>query len=282
MEIRRVGKDAGGRLAARRDHQQLLVEEPLSIVVNDHPVSELMRTPGHDRELAAGFVLTEGVIDSTDHIASIKQCRGGPTLAIQVESGGQRDGTADEDADDAQGPLNVVQIWTIDGVTPRLKGFREVRSSCSLCGSEVIEECLAGLGPQAPENAQEHFWTIDELVGLTDRMGKSQPLFVATGASHAAGIFSRAGDLLALGEDIGRHNALDKAIGTLAFRNALRPDHAIALSSRLSFEMVMKSWRSGIKNVVAVSAASSLAVEFARRVEIQVASFARDSSLNLY
>ncbi|HUT25004.1 MAG TPA: formate dehydrogenase accessory sulfurtransferase FdhD [Sumerlaeia bacterium] len=333
--IQRVTVDETGRAAHEERLEQILVEEPLRILVNEREVAVLMRTPGQDLELAVGFVLTEGIVDDPRQIAGVRQCgRSFPAASaastpstastraptLSSTEGGESGGAGGRVGGDAAGaePANVVQLWTIDGVEPRLGAFREVRSSCSLCGAEEIERLLApsvrpdgdavgsdGLGGAASLCGE--FWPPEDLVRLAGQLRPHQPLFHATGAAHGAAVFDRSGRLLVLAEDIGRHNALDKAVGALGWRGMLRPSgtaapgasgtgalacsaadpsdpgtFALALSSRLSFEMVLKAWRAGIRNVVAVSAASSMAVAFARRAGVQIAAFARGSSMNLF
>jgi FdhD protein len=319
LPIQRVTVDETGRAAHEERLEQVLVEEPLRILVNDREVAVLMRTPGQDLELAVGFALTEGIVDDPRQIAGVRQCGRFFPAASAAAEGGEFGGAGGRVGRDAGAePVNVVQLWTIDGVEPRLGAFREVRSSCGLCGAEEIERHLAPSvrldgdavgsdGLAGAESLRGDFWPPEDLVRLAGQLRPHQPLFHATGAAHGAAVFDRSGRLLVIAEDIGRHNALDKAVGALGWRGMLRPSgtaapgasgtgapacsaadpsgpgtFALALSSRLSFEMVLKAWRAGIRNVVAVSAASSMAAAFARRAGVQIAAFARGSSMNLF
>jgi FdhD protein len=275
VQMRRFRRTGGDAFDAESRTDTVLVEEPLRIVVDDCDVALLLRTPGRDQELAVGFALTEGIVDAVECIASVKQCPVGEKASGPVYP---RAGCGL--------PLaNVVRLEMVDGAVVRLPSFREVRSSCSLCGAEEIDTILrqgSGTAEVCANSAADEHWPPEDLIGLTECLQSHQPLFRATGAAHGAAVVDRDGNVLALGEDIGRHNALDKALGALVWGGAMRPGLAIALSSRLSFEMALKVWRSGIRNVAAVSAPSSLAIEFSRRAGLQVAAFARGDRLNLY
>ncbi len=235
----------------------LLVEEPLEIHLDDVQVSSTMRTPGHDFELAAGFCLTEGVLD------------GAPILGIRYCGTG-----APVDSD-----FNVVSVST-GGVaptpTPRLGS---TTSSCGICGADAIGELTERLRVLPRYTA----WDPAFLLGLPERAHDQQGLFGLTGASHAAGAFDRDGRLLVLREDIGRHNAVDKVIGRLLLDGHL-PGHDLALfvSGRASFEMVQKAWAAGFSALVAVSGPSSLAVATARRAGLTLVGFARNGDGSIY
>ena len=233
---------------------ELLIEEPLAIHLDGVQVSSTMRTPGNDVELAAGFCVTEGVL----HGASI----------LNV---GQ--GSLSPDP-------NVIDVST-GGVaptpTPRLGS---TSSSCGVCGSDAIEELASRLDPLTTYDP----WPPGFLLGLPDIAAAQQRVFDATGASHAAAVFDRSGELVVLREDIGRHNAVDKVIGHLVLERAdlVRHDLALFVSGRASFEMVQKAWSAGISALVAVSGPSALAVETARRGGLTMFGFARNGNGTQY
>jgi FdhD protein len=235
----------------------LLVEEPLEIHLDDVQVSSTMRTPGHDFELAAGFCLTEGVLD------------GAPILGIRYCGTG-----APVDSD-----FNVVSVSTgglAPEPTPRLGS---TTSSCGICGADAIGELTERLRVLPAYET----WDPAFLLGLPDKVHEHQGLFGLTGASHAAGAFDREGNLLALREDIGRHNAVDKVIGRLLLDDRLPGlDLALFVSGRASFEMVQKAWAAGFSALVAVSGPSSLAVATARRAGLTLVGFARDGDGSIY
>lgn len=251
-----------------KNPDELLVEEPLAIHLDDVQISSTMRTPGHDFELAAGFCHTEGVLD------------GAPILGIRYCATG-----APVDSD-----FNVVSVST-GGVapepTPRLGS---TSSSCGICGADAIDELTERLEPLPSYEP----WNLAFLLGLPDVAAQQQGLFDVTGASHAAGAFDRAGNLIVLREDIGRHNAVDKVIGHLMLASAAvdgadldapaldRTELALFVSGRASFEMVQKAWAAGFSALVAVSGPSSLAVETARRAGLTLVGFARGGNGTVY
>lgn len=235
----------------------MVVEEPLSIMLDEVQVSSTMRTPGHDFELAAGFLLAEGVLHGAS-ITGIRYC--GLRSAAESE-------------------FNVVSVET-GGVaptpTPRLGS---TTSSCGLCGAEAIAELIERLHPLGPYEP----WDLDLLLSLPTRLDGHQPLFDATGAVHGAAAVDRSGQVLEAREDIGRHNAVDKVVGRLLLDDKLpATDLALIVSGRGSFEMVQKAWAAGFTALVAVSAPSALAVSTARRAGITLVGFARNQGGNLY
>ncbi len=233
------------------------MEEPLAIHLDDVQVSSTMRTPGHDFELAAGFLFTEGSLAGAP-ITGIRYC--GTGSAVESD-------------------FNVVTVET-GGVaptpTPRLGS---TSSSCGLCGSEAIAELterLHLLGPYEP-------WDPELLMASPELLRAGQPLFEATGGVHGAAVIDRAGTVVVLREDIGRHNAVDKVIGRLLLDRRLPAvDLALVVSGRGSFEMVQKAWAAGFTALVAVSAPSALAVATARRAGLTLAAFARNGGANFY
>lgn len=245
-----------GNLGGRQP-DELIVEEPLTVDLDGHVVSSTMRTPGHDFELAAGFLLSEGLLGPGD-IAGIRYCGSGSPVdsefnAVTVETGGR-----------------------VPEPTARLGS---ISSSCGICGTEAIEtltERLRVLPPYDP-------WDLATLAAAPDRLRSSQPLFDTTGSVHAAAAISRSGDPLMVREDIGRHNAVDKVVGRLLLDDRL-PAHDLALvvSGRASFEMVQKAWAGGFTALVAVSGPSALAIATARRAGLTVMGFTRGGQATLY
>jgi FdhD protein len=244
-----------GRHPHRRP-DELVVEEPLEIRLDDALVTTTMRTPGHDFELAAGFCFTDGLLAG----APVQSCRYcGTGSAVDTE-------------------FNVVTVETGGRAPTPSPRLTTTTSSCGICGSDAIETLTARLLPVSAEP-----FAVDVLAKVPDRARAHQPLFDVTGGVHAAAVFDRAGEILLVREDVGRHNAVDKVVGRLLLDGQL-PAHDLGLSvsGRASFEIVQKAWAAGFAALVAVSAPSSLAVETARQANIQLAGFARDGALNLY
>ncbi len=235
----------------------LLVEEPLSIRVGDTLVATTMRTPGHDFELAAGFVLSEGYATTATGVSGIRYCGTGSALESE---------------------FNVVSVETPHEVevVPRLGS---TTSSCGICGSDAIDQLtsrLLVLGDYKP-------WSVARLMEVSQAVRPAQALFDATGSSHAAAAIDRDGNVLVVREDIGRHNAVDKVTGHLLLASKLpATDLALFVTGRASFEMVQKAWSAGFTALVAVSGPSTLAVNTARRAGLTLIGFARDDSATVY
>jgi FdhD protein len=247
---------ADGELAGRAP-DDLIVEEPLSIHLDDVQVSSTMRTPGHDFELASGFCLTEGLLGPAT-VTGIRYC--GTGSAVDTD-------------------FNVVSVAT-DGTgpvpTPRLGS---TSSSCGVCGSVAIDELTLRLAP-LPRSEP---WDPTVLAAVADRVRHAQPLFDATGAVHAAAAFDRSGEPFLQREDIGRHNAVDKVVGRLLLDHRLpATGTGLFVSGRASFEMAQKAWAAGFSALVSVSAPSALAVATARRAGLVLFGFARQGAGNLY
>ena len=251
----RLLRFANGRATGEAD-DVLAAEEPLEIRVEGRSLAVVMRTPGHDRELAAGFLLTEGVIKSAKDFFDIATCVEGNGNAVDVALA--RPGAVDLE---------------------KLTRHVFTSSSCGICSQTSIEAVLRVRKPLA-----DRVWiSAGTLLALPARLSAQQTAFHTTGGLHACALFDRAGKLLALREDVGRHNALDKLIGwaLLEKRTPLR-GHIVLLSGRASFEMMQKSHAAGIAVVAAISAPSSLAVEFARTSGQTLAGFVRGGSMNVY
>lgn len=243
---------------------QLVVEEPLEIRVNGTSYAVVMRTPGHEVELAAGFCLTEGVIDSYKEIIHIGFC---------AEAG--------ENAENVLNVLTDVAEEGSGGLFPRRNAARTLpsRSGCGICGIRMLDDLKLALpslegGPVVEASA---------LVRMQYSMLEHQKLFKSTwGGTHAAMLAQADGELIVVREDVGRHNAMDKVIG-YALQNGIDcRDCVVFLSSRISFEMVQKAVRAGISLVAAVSAATSLAVELADRIGCTLVGRLRDRDMVIY
>jgi FdhD protein len=236
--------------AIRRDGAQdvVAVEEPLEIRVQDAPVAVTMRTPGHDEELAVGFLYGEGLIPAAPR-------RVGLTAELAANT------------IDVQGPL---------AREPAARRFYTT-SSCGVCGKGALEEVEVLCEPLPPGPVLER--TL--LAGLPDRL--VQPGFARTGGLHATGLFDRNGELVCVREDVGRHNAMDKVVGW-ALLERLLPLHGCVLcvSGRLSFELVQKAAVAGAPILVGAGAPTSLAIELAADRELTLCGFARAGAVNVY
>src|SRR3954466_2767180 len=232
----------------RREQDSVAVEEPLEIRVNGTPVAVTMRTPGHDEELALGFLVSEGITPLG----------------------------AEPPADLA---ANTIEA-TAEGFDPaRLERNFYTSSSCGVCGKGALE----AVAVEAPRVEADLRVPLALVASLPDRLRASQTAFEATGGLHATGLFTRDGELLCVREDVGRHNALDKVVGW-AFGQTLLPlgEHVLCLSGRISFELVQKAAVAGCPVLVAVGAPSSLAVELAQDRGITLCGFVRDGRMNVY
>ncbi len=232
----------------REESDQVAVEEPLEIRIGGEPVAVTMRTPGHDEELALGFCLTEGL---------------SPTEA----------------APPADLAANTIEVEAPRQDLTRIRRSFYTSSSCGVCGKGALE----AVAVEAPKIESDLRVAYELLAGLPDRLRAAQPAFEATGGLHATGLFTPAGELLCLREDVGRHNALDKVIGR-AFLDGKLPlaDSILCFSGRLSFELVQKAAVAGCPLLVAVGAPSSLAVELARDRGITLCGFVRGGRVNVY
>ena len=231
------------------ESDEIAVEEPLEIRVDGRPVAVTMRTPGNDEELAVGFLLAEGIPAVSAHPAA--------DLAANVVEA-EIDGDFDFD---------------------RLSRNFYTSSSCGVCGKGALE-AVAVEAPRVESGLSVPAALVAE---LPERLRASQPTFAATGGLHATGLFDAEGDLLAVREDVGRHNAMDKVIGW-AFGAGLLPlaDNLLCVSGRLSFELVQKAAVAGCPILAAVGAPSTLAVELARDRAVTLCGFVREGRVNVY
>jgi len=230
------------------ESDEIAVEEPLEIQVNGQAIAVTMRTPGHDEELSVGFLVSEGISPVRASIPS----------------------------DLAQNTIDVeVEAFDFD----RVKRNFYTSSSCGVCGKGALE----AVAVETPRIESDLAVSAELVAELPDRLREAQPTFAATGGLHATGLFSDEGELLAVREDVGRHNAMDKVIGW-AFGEGLLPltDKILCVSGRLSFELVQKAAVAGCPLLVAVGAPSSLAVDLARDRGITLCGFVRGGRINVY
>jgi len=246
---------ADGRFEHAAD--RVAVEAALEVRLNGHPFAVIMRTPGADTDLVAGFLLSEGVIRSADDLHRL-------------------------DRPDADGVLNVVLSRSRAEILPDLlEGRRNVaqNSSCGMCGRRTLESLEIDRPPLVEE------WHLDPtvLAGLPAALRRAQHAFDETGGLHAAGLFDLDGRLQSSAEDVGRHNAVDKLLGRALMAGQLPLSRsALVVSGRSSFEIVQKAFIGAIPLVAAVSAPSSLAVDLANRTGITLLGFVRDDRFNIY
>ena len=265
IEVRRYGGNERGT------EDLLAVEEPLEIKLEFGPekdrqqrnVAVTMRTPGHDLALAAGFLLGEGLLRSVDDIFKIDYCA---NVRAPEEFG------------------NVVKVDLQPGILPDLSRMERnfyTSSSCGVCGKASIEAIGMAGCPVIVDSGRQ--FSAELIRKLPDLAMASQTVFKHTGGLHAATIFDAAGNLLVSCEDVGRHNAVDKAIGTLFLQGKFPlHDHMLLVSGRAGFELVQKSLFAGIALMVAVGAPTSLAVDLARQHGLSLVGFLRGDRFNVY
>lgn len=251
VRVRRGGRDASGEIDDR-----VAVESPLEVRLHGEPFSVIMRTPGADRDLTAGFLFTEGIIRSAVDLARV---------SLVTES--------------------VVDVQLSDERARQLPSYLQSRrqvatnSSCGMCGRRNLESL------EIDEPALAMNWTVgaDVIVGLPDGLRGAQVTFDSTGGLHAAGLFSLDGSLDVSAEDVGRHNAVDKIIGRKLYSDQVPLDRVVLfVSGRSSFEIVQKAFLAGIPLIASVSAPSSLAVDLAERAGITLIGFVREGRFNVY
>ncbi|MCX5440687.1 MULTISPECIES: formate dehydrogenase accessory sulfurtransferase FdhD [unclassified Streptomyces] len=262
-ERRKVLRIRDEQVSSRPD--TLVAEEPLEIRLNGKPLAITMRTPGDDFALAAGFLVSEGVLGATEELQSIVYCAG----AVQ----------------DGSNTYNVVDVRTAPGVViPDITLERNVytTSSCGLCGKASLDAVRTttrfAIDDTPPVRIEPSL-----LASLPDRLREAQRVFDRTGGLHAAALFSEAGELLDIREDVGRHNAVDKLVGRALQNGGLPLSRAILLvSGRASFELAQKAVMAGIPVLAAVSAPSSLAVDLAAETGLTLVGFLRGPNMNVY
>ncbi|MCQ4121132.1 formate dehydrogenase accessory sulfurtransferase FdhD [Rhodococcus tibetensis] len=242
----------------------VVVEEPLEIRVNGTPLAVTMRTPGSDVELAQGFLLTEGIIGDRSDIAAIRYCN-------SVDENGVN-------------TYNVLDVDLAPGIFLPDTGIERnfyTTSSCGVCGKASLDAIRQRTRHSPVTDAvRVSAATITE---LPDRLRSAQRVFDTTGGLHAAGLFTRTGDLLAIKEDVGRHNAVDKLIGWATEQSSVPLRGTLLLvSGRASFELVQKAVMAGIPVLAAVSAPSSLAIDLAHDAGLTLIGFLRGTTMNIY
>jgi FdhD protein len=250
--------------AARAD--LLAVEEPLGIRVGGQALTLTMRTPGDDIDLAAGFLVSEGIVRSATDIAQIRICAA--------------DGCGHGDHDGA-GNIADVALGPAASVSPALRRNFLTTSACGVCGKASIGEL--SVASSFDLNADVARVRPDVLAGMPHQLRAAQRVFSSTGGLHAAGVFDAGGQLLCVREDVGRHNAVDKVVGwALRERRLPLAGCVLLVSGRASFELVQKAVLAGIPVLAAVSAPSSLAAELAGQAGLTLVGFLRGDSLNVY
>lgn len=263
----RVGRMRNGRFSTRGD--SVAVEEPLEVRLEvpdgggmrEHPVSVTMRTPGDDFELAAGFLFTEGVVHDPGAFADVRYCRSVDPQEYNVVTASLRHATAFDSSS--------------------LTRNFYVTSSCGVCGKASLE-AVEVMGCQAVADGTLSIGEAD-VRALPGKLRTAQRVFERTGGIHAAGLFDGSGEVTAVREDVGRHNAVDKVIGALVLSRALPGSgFGLVVSGRSSFEILQKAAMAGFPMVVAVGAPSSLAVAFARRFNMTLVGFTNRGGYNVY
>jgi FdhD protein len=242
------------------------IEEPLQITIDGRPVAVLMRTPGREKDLAAGFCITEGLIDRFDDIGVILHC-GSSTAGPDAEAGAAADSR------------NVVNITTTRQPAsehdPRHDVLRLVRSGCGRAGPEDLANTMAPLSTSAPTPQSV-------IAGLSREVLSEQETYRQAGGVHAVAIFDLSGALIAMGEDIGRHNAIDKAVGYCLMRLIPLGDKILYSTGRASYEMVAKAVRAGIPIMASRSSATTLAIDLAELLNCTLIGYARGDRMNIY
>ncbi|MEW2625512.1 formate dehydrogenase accessory sulfurtransferase FdhD [Streptomyces sp. NPDC048106] len=262
-ERRKVLRIRDGALSTRPD--TLVAEEPLEIRLNGKPLAITMRTPGDDFALAAGFLVSEGVLASASDLQNIVYCAGATA--------------------DGSNTYNVVDVRTAPGVTlPDFGLERNVytSSSCGLCGKASLDAVRTTTRWPIADSPRLRV-TPELLAGLPERLREAQRVFDRTGGLHAAALFTEDGELVDIKEDVGRHNAVDKLVGRALQNGELPLSRTVLLvSGRASFELAQKAVMAGIPVLAAVSAPSSLAVDLAAETGLTLVGFLRGSSMNVY
>ena len=264
--VTRVQRDG----ARRSRPDSIVVEEPLEIRVGGTPLAVTMRTPGHDMDLAAGFLLTEGVITKADDLHTMRFCGGAQEIDLEAGTKGNS--------------YNVLDIDLAPHVAPPQPSVERAfytTSSCGICGKASIDAIRTRTS--YPVDSDPVALSPEVLAKLPERLRAAQQVFERTGGLHAAGIFDAGGELVVLREDVGRHNAVDKVIGWPVRENRIPLSGNILLvSGRASFELTQKALMAGIPALAAVSAPSSLAVELADEAGITLVGFLRGETMNVY
>ena len=247
-------------VAAAPEPDAVTVEEPLEIRIDDEPVAVVMRTPGDDFDLVAGFLLTEAILPEPAGLGAISYC---PSASPPNER-------------------NVVDVRLADGLAfdaADIKRNFYATSSCGVCGKASIDQVRL----EARRELADFEVAGATLHGLPDRLREAQDQFERTGSLHAAGLFDPAGELLVLREDVGRHNAVDKLVGHFVAAGRWPPSASVLMvSGRTSFEIVQKARLAGVGFIASVSGPSSLAVDLAKEAGVTLTGFVRGQGFNVY
>jgi len=262
-------EDVSRRGSKRIDRiDRVVVESPLTIVVEGEVVATTMRTPGHDLDLAAGWLVSEAGLRRADDIVEMK------ALAASPQSG------MDNPDDSPSDEIDTVRVHIAPGITPPRPRAYVTSSSCGVCSADVID---AVAEPYA--DLHNAGWRLEpqQALDLIEQMRSRQKMFDLTGALHAAALVGPNSEVLFVREDVGRHNAVDKVIGR-ALVDGLLPltNHVLVVSGRVSYEIVAKALSACIGSIVAVSGPTTLAVEVARRYDLLLIGFAREDRMNVY
>lgn len=247
---------------------RIVVESPLTLVVGGEVVATTMRTPGHDLDLAAGWLVSEAGLRHADDIVEMK------ALAASAQSGAEPSDDAGADE------VDTVRVRMAPGIVPPRPRAYVTSSSCGVCSADVID---AVPDPYAPLHTPGWRLEPQQALDLIEQMRSRQKMFDLTGALHAAALVGPDSEVLFVREDVGRHNAVDKVIGR-ALMDGLLPltNHVLVVSGRVSYEIVAKALSACIGAIVAVSGPTTLAVEVARRYELLLIGFAREDRMNVY
>jgi len=245
------------RKAGSHSRHRLIGEEPLSIRIEGKPYSVVMRTPGEELAHAAGFCLAEGIVDIPDDINTISCCDNGDFNVVTVT-------------------LNRPRRDEIVNILER-RGFIS-QTSCGICGKEIVDDLYQMIRPVRDKTRMDAGLALECLENLSQH----QPLRDKTRASHAAALYSSELKLLSVAEDVGRHNALDKAVGKLFLDRKLEEAFLLTLSSRISYELVQKAARARVPVILAFSRPTSLAVELASKLNMTLACLAEHSGLYIF
>tara|TARA_B000000565_G_scaffold251988_1_gene226441 strand:+ start:9127 stop:9960 length:834 start_codon:yes stop_codon:yes gene_type:complete len=238
------------------------IEEPLEIRIENKSIAIVMRTPGHDQELTAGFLLSEGAIKSLKDIFEISEC-------INQSTNNNETGNY----------VDVILTNSSNFNFEQLTRHVFTSSSCGVCGKATVESVMMEFEKiNSPEKVNP-----SNIFKLPEKLLLSQETFKKTGGLHASALFDENGEIVVMREDVGRHNALDKVIG-YALLNEMLPlkKHTLLLSGRISFELMQKSLAAGIPTVAGISAPSSLAIDFAKKSGQNLIGFLRDQTMNIY
>lgn len=259
IQVRDVKRLRDGHWSAA-EPDRLTVEEPLEIRIGGESIAVIMRTPGDDEALVAGFMVTEGIVKRAGDIAAIERAKQNGAAAAE----------------------NIIDVRLAEGVALDPSRFARnfyASSSCGICGKASIEAVTLLAKPVGGK------WSVapEIVLAMPDRMRASQSVFSETGSLHAAGLFDLKRKLIAVAEDVGRHNAVDKVIGKAAREGSLPLDtNILMVSGRISFEITQKALMAGIPLVAGVSGASSLAVDLAEDQGMTIIGFVRGGSMTVY